>query len=277
MLSRLYRKVKTFRSDLPTYFQKLPCNCRNKQACPYSSDCCTSIVVYQAAVCLKTNKCYIGNTQQHVKTRMQGHIQDVKNLFISDKSSNSFASHFASLIPEGTIKKSVKDFVKVKVDILWQGDPLSSCLPTFGTRTCKLCAKEWYAIIKLTRMTPNLAINKCNEVHGACRHRPRFHRFDHSENTNSSTDESVRTKESQCLSSTTSLGCTSSTNTLGSFEDRRGGCAWTNRPSTYVLGKLFQWARSLLTTKEPDLPQVDSNLNKSPLEDLAVTVECIEV
>jgi hypothetical protein len=29
--------------------------------------------------------------------------------------------------------------------------------------------KEQYAIIKLTCETPNLAINKCNEVHGACR------------------------------------------------------------------------------------------------------------
>jgi hypothetical protein len=36
----------------------------------------------------------------------------------SDKSSDSFTSHFASLIPEGTVKKNVKDFVKIKVDIL---------------------------------------------------------------------------------------------------------------------------------------------------------------
>jgi hypothetical protein len=36
-------------------------------------------------------------------------------------------------------------------------------------------------------------------------------------------------------------------------------------------------ARSLLTLKEPDLPQVKSNLNESPQEYLAVTVECIEV
>jgi hypothetical protein len=199
---------------------------------------------------------------------MQGHIQDVKNLFISDKSSDSFASHFASLIPEGTIKKNVKDFVEIKVDILWQGDPLS-CLPTFGTRTCKLCAKEWYAIIKLTRMTPHLAINKCNEVHGACRHRPRFHRFDHSENSNSSTDESVRTKESQRLSSTTSVGSTSSIITLDLFNDP-APLIWESCSNRLC-------ARSLLTTKEPDLPQVESNLNKSPQEDLAVTVECIEV
>jgi hypothetical protein len=129
-------------------------------------------------------------------------------------------------------------------------------------------------------MTPHLAINKCNEVHGACRHRPRFHRFDHSENSNSSTDESVRTKESQRLSSTTSVGSTSSTVTLGSFDDRRGEPVlgptdpapkfWENRSNGLR-------ARSLLTTKEPDLPQVESNLNKSPQEDLAVTVEYFEV
>jgi hypothetical protein len=61
--------------------------------------------------------------------RTQGHVQDVKNLFINGKSSNSFALHFASLVLEGTAKKNVKDFIKVKVDILWQGDPLS-CVKT---------------------------------------------------------------------------------------------------------------------------------------------------
>jgi hypothetical protein len=98
-------------------------------------------------------------------------MADVKNLFINSKSSDSFALHFTSLVPEGTAKKNVKDFVKVKVDILWQGDPLS-CVKTFGTRSCKLCVKERYAIIKLTHKTPNLAINKCHEVHGACNHKP---------------------------------------------------------------------------------------------------------
>jgi hypothetical protein len=46
----------------------------------------------------------------------------------NSKSSDSFASHFASLVPEGTAKKNVKDFVKVnKVDIRWQGDPVLLC------------------------------------------------------------------------------------------------------------------------------------------------------
>ena len=276
-----------FQSDLNTKlnstviskdFQNLPCNCRNKQACSYEGKCRHSIVVYQAT-CLKTNKQYIGNTQQHVKTRLQGHIQDIKNLFINDKSSDSFALHFASLVPEGTAKKNVKDFIKVKVDILWQGDPLS-CVKTFGTRSCKLCAKERYAIIKLTRETPNLAINKCNEVHGACHHKPRFHRFDHSENANSSTDESGRMKGLQQPSSTTSTGSSSSNHTLGSFNDRREeSMLGTIHPvPTYWENRSHGLrARSLLTTKEPDLPQVESNLNESPQEYLVVTVECIEV
>ena len=270
--------TKLNRNVISKDFQILPCNCRNKKACPYGGKCRHSIVVYQTT-CLQTNKRYIGNTQQHVKTRTQGHVQDVKKLFIDGKSSDSFASHFASLVPEGTAKKNVKDFVKVKVDILWQGDPLS-CVKTFGTRGCKLCAKERYAIIKLTRETPNLAINKCNEVHGACRHRPRFHRFDHSGNANSSTDESGRTKGSQRPSSITSTGSTGSNDTLGSFNDRRGEpllgpedpvpTYWENRSNGLR-------ARSLLTTEEPDLPQVESNLNESPQEDLAVTVEYTEV
>ena len=261
-------------------FQNLPCNCRNKKACPYGGKCRSSIVVYRAT-CLQTKKQYLGNTQQHVKSRMQGHVQDVKNLFINGKSSDSFVSHFASLVPEGTTKKNVKDFVKFKVDILWQGDPLS-CVKTFGTRGCKLCAKERYAIIKLTRETPNLAVNKCNEVHGACRHRPRFHRFDHSENANSSTDESERTKESQRLSSTTSSGSTGSNNTLGSFNDRREEpLLGPNDPvPTYWETRTNGLrARSLLVTDEQDLPQVESNLNELPQEedDLAVSNECIEV
>jgi hypothetical protein len=59
---------------------------------------------------LKMNKCHIGNTQQHVKMRMQGNVQDVNILFINGKSSDSFALHFASLVPEGTAKKKCQGF-----------------------------------------------------------------------------------------------------------------------------------------------------------------------
>jgi hypothetical protein len=259
-------------------FQTLPCNCRNKKACPYGGKCRTKIVVYQAT-CLTTNKRYIGNTQQTTKTRIQGHVQDVKKLFSNGKKSDSFATHFATLVPEGTAKKEVKNFVKVKVDILWQGDPLS-CVKTFGTRGCKLCAKERYAIIKLTRENPKLAINKCNEVHGACRHLPRFHRFDHSEKSNASTDESERTKGSHRPSSTTSAGSMDSDDSLGSFNDRREdsvlqfGYQATNYWENRIEGA---HARSLLCEEHLDLPQVESNINEPLQEDLDGADDYMEV
>jgi hypothetical protein len=49
--------------------------------------------------------------------------------------------------------------------------------------------------------------------------------------------------------------------------------------STYLLGKLIPQSTYPLPPyhKEPDLPQVESNLNKSPQGYLAVTVGCMEV
>jgi hypothetical protein len=213
---------------------------------------------------------------------MQGHVQDVKRLVINDKASDSFASHFAALVPEGAEKKEVKNHVKIKVDIIWQGDPIS-CVKTFGTKGCKLCAKERYAIIKLTRETPQLAINKCNEVYGACRHKPRFHRFDHTEHANTSTDESRRMKGSHRPSSTTSMGSTGSTNSLGSINDcREEPLLGSNDPAPSIWENYSNGlqARSLLINEESsDLPQVESNLNKSPQEeDLPVAdVDYVEV
>ena len=115
------------------------------------------------------------------------------------------------MIPPETDKKKIKDYVRVKIEILWQGNPMS-CVKTFGTRACKLCSKERSAILKLTRKTPNLAINKCNEVYGACRHKPRFHRFNqsHSSDAKTSTDESVKDKRVTNPSSTTSARSTNS-------------------------------------------------------------------
>jgi hypothetical protein len=77
------------------------------------------------------------------------------------------------------------------------------------------------------------------------------------------------------------LGSTGSTNTLGSFDDHRGSLCLEQPTQHLRSGKIIPMhglrARSLLTTKEPDLPQVESNLNKSPQEDLVVTIECIKV
>lgn len=65
-------------------FQDLPCNCRKKCKWAYSDNCRNKIVVYQAT-CLITGKNYIGNTQQHVKSRMQQPTQDTKKLVCDDR------------------------------------------------------------------------------------------------------------------------------------------------------------------------------------------------
>ena len=245
-------------------FQMLPCNCRNKMSCPYNGKCRTSIVIYQAC-CLTTGKKYIGNMQQHVKTRIQQHVQDTKRLVLSDKKSDSFANHFAKLVPEGTEKKDIKNFIKVKVEILWKGNPLS-CVKTFGTKHCKLCSKERMAILNLTRKHPEMAINKCNEVYGACRHRPRFHRFKKVQN-NASTDESDKDERVNRPSSTTSMESTHSFASTDSFTDKRE-CDVLS-PPIRNQGYIKNMINGLQTRSQwnlSDEPQVESNLEELPQE-----------
>ena len=100
----------------------------------------------------------------------------------------------------------MKDYVRVKIEILWQGNPMS-CVKTFGTRSAPKIARLFSSC-----KTPNLAINKCNEVYSACRHKPRFHRFNqsHSSDAKTSTDESVKDERVTNPSSTTSARSTNS-------------------------------------------------------------------
>jgi hypothetical protein len=89
--------------------------------------------------------------------------------------------------------------------VLWKGKPLS-CVKTFGTKMCKLCAKERLAILKLCRKTKR-AINVCNEIYGACRHKPRFHRFDNQLTSPVSTDESAKDERVGLDSATSASTC----------------------------------------------------------------------
>ena len=123
---------------------------------------------------------------------MQGHAQDVRKLIIKDRKSDSFADHFAKLIPDKTPHENIRKFVRFKVDILWKGNPLA-VVKTFGTRGCKLCARERLEILKMSYNNPQQQINKCSEIYGACRHKPRFHRFDQTQLA--STDEAGKAEK----------------------------------------------------------------------------------
>ena len=67
-----------------------------------------------------------------------------------------------------------------EVEILWQGNPLS-CVKSFKSITCRLCTKERLYIHKAMRKEEEEGtrdiLNTCKEYYGACRHVPRFHRY----------------------------------------------------------------------------------------------------
>ena len=160
-------------------FKVRDCNCRDPRGtgkCQYGGICRVPIVVYKIT-CTLTKKVYIGNTQQNFKKRMAGHFQDVKRLMDKGEHSNSYAKHFAGIWPRGAAAPSPgmqRDLIECQ--ILWQGNPIS-IVKTFGKSTCGLCNRERMEIVKLSRKTPDMIINSCSEIHGACRHKPRFHRF----------------------------------------------------------------------------------------------------
>ena len=68
-----------------------------------------------------------------------------------------------------------------------------SAVKTFGKNTCALCNREQMETVKASRITPDMIINSCSEIHGACHHKPRFHRF-HEQETHSADDCKKREK-----------------------------------------------------------------------------------
>ena len=139
----------------------------------------------QKVECLNTNCVYIGNTQQHFKNRMQQHFNEVRKLHQLGEKSDSYARHFARQLVNFEKVSNTLQRNTIHCSVIWQGNPISA-VKTFGTTNCVLCAKERLEILKLSRYKPHLLINSCNEIYGACRHKPRFHRY----TTAQSTDES---------------------------------------------------------------------------------------
>jgi GIY-YIG catalytic domain len=168
-------------------FQSLPCNCQKdhpEDTCKYNNVCRQSLVVYKAE-CKTTGKVYIGNTQQHLKTRMGQHARDVRMKKHFNKNSDTFATHFANQMrnfPQFS-HRLLRNMMTCT--IMWKANPLSA-IKTFGTTKCVLCSRERLEILKMSRYKPHLLINSRNEIYGACRHKTKFHRYN---STIHSTDE----------------------------------------------------------------------------------------
>ena len=93
-------------------------------SCAFGGDCRKSVVVYKAE-CIDCGMCYLGNTQQKLKMQTRQHLGEVCKLVNTGKASDSFAKHFAIHQKQRTTKLTIREdsAPKVKVSILWQGDP----------------------------------------------------------------------------------------------------------------------------------------------------------
>ena len=179
-------------------FEEKPCNCNanakdRSGQCLYDSRCRQTTVIYKAT-CRVCQMFYIGCTQQQIKKRMQQNFNSAGEWVNLKKQSDSFASHFGShfcgpnsISLNGRAKAN--DFRKIlTMETLWKGSPIS-CVRGFGRLSCSLCMNERLAILNSFKHSPDKLINSCNEFYGACRHKPRFHRFF---NMTPCTDERLR-------------------------------------------------------------------------------------
>ena len=115
---------------------------------------------------------------------MNQHYDDVRRLVNYDESSDSFAKHFAShfLTNKKTGNKISKADVRnlVEAEIIWQGKAIP-VTKTFGKSDCRLCMRERIAIYQAVKNEKleesKLLINSGSEMYGACRHKPKFHRY----------------------------------------------------------------------------------------------------
>jgi hypothetical protein len=176
-------------------FRDLPCNCNKASKvdgkCAYNEECRKMCLVYRAT-CTICDQPYIGQTQQKLKERMGGHLNDVRKLVLRGETSDTFAAHFARHCKEEGITKPTTGKLRkmMKVKILWQGNPIS-CMKSFGKLSCSLCMRERIEILRAEKQEEYRIINSRKEIYGACAHKTRFHRFlkEHTDVKNTSTDD----------------------------------------------------------------------------------------
>jgi hypothetical protein len=88
-------------------FECLKCNCNTNKGkngfCKYDNCCREQVVVYQAE-CVLMAKCHTGNTQNHLKIRMQQHTTDIQRLYLKGEKSDSYTKQFMALLPKGYSK-----------------------------------------------------------------------------------------------------------------------------------------------------------------------------
>ena len=178
---------KKLTSDLVSLnFIPQSCNCNKatkvNEKCFCEGRCRETIVIYEAT-CKTCKKSYIGNTQQHLKTRMGQHFQEVRKYIRTKVRSVTFAHHLGShkdidnmSLNEHKAVTVAKIRPMVSIKVLWRGNALL-CMKSFHTHSCILCMKERTTILHRHNLDPTKLINLRNKIYCACRHKSRFHRY----------------------------------------------------------------------------------------------------
>ena len=127
--------------------------------------------------------------QQKLKTRVNQHLAEVCALVNKNKTSNSFVRHFAAHSVDIQDKLTIGEARSlVEMNIEWQGKPIS-CNKSFGKLNSPLCVRERLVIFEHSKKDPTTIINTSNGFYGACRHKPKFHRYPKSYTTLSTDDK----------------------------------------------------------------------------------------
>ena len=131
---------------------------------------------------------------------MTQHLSKICSLVNNDKTSDSFTKHFATHFNNRTNKLTAGEARKnMNVSIVWYVKPIA-CNKPFRKLNCSLCMKERLEILRLSNHDPAMIINSFAEFYGACRHKPRFHRYltnctPHSTDDEHSSSERVYTRD----------------------------------------------------------------------------------
>ena len=171
------------------------CNCsapnRDEEGnCIYEQNCRCKCLIY-GANCFICDALYIGSTQANLKSRMEGHMQDVRDFFRTGKRTDSFARHFSKHIENGDYERFLgKEVSEVPTrgevkqmfwtEVLWYPDSKLSVSRKFKTKDCRLCSEEKLQILKWKQVKEQYGearevINRNSDFFAACRHNPKIH------------------------------------------------------------------------------------------------------
>lgn len=137
---------------------QLPCNCKNKNACPLNGDCRKKAIIYRASLSSgNTTKFYFGSCSTDFKSRYYNHVQSFTHS--SKRNATELSKEFWRFKDRGVIPS-------IKWSVVCSASPYKC-----GGKRCNLCLAEKLTIL---RGDKRFMLNKRSEILGKCRHTNKY-------------------------------------------------------------------------------------------------------